>query len=769
MMVRTSFQARIAIVLILLPLVVIGALYFAVQAATNASIRTQAREQLEVGTSVFGQLLDTHARQLRDAVQVLTSDFGFREAVASGDEATIRSALFNHGARINAGVVMMFDMDGKLTASTSAPPSVAQTEQINRQLNRQGQSILMPFDGQIYLLVQATINAPLPIARLVTGFAIDDRFAHELNQLTHLELSIIGSMDGQPDVFVSTLQDLHKITFDGDSGEVMHGDEPFLVQRLVLGSGDGFRVQALLQRSLEQARGSVVALNKQILLIAVAALVASLMGALLLARSLSRPIRHLAGAAERVGQGDYEVPLALDRGDELGNLAKAFQSMQQGIAERERQLAHNALHDPMTGLPNRNLALERLSSAIMADRHIALLYVGIGNFRTVTESCEAGGGDRVMQQLANRLQMALRPSDSLARLHGDEFVLLLDGADVDSAVATADRVQQLSMKPFRIDNVDIALDCHIGIAGYPSDGVTPEELLRRAGIAMQDAGQLPGRIQVYESGRDAVQQRQVQLIRDLRHAAQREELLLHYQPKLDVRNPSRLQAEGLLRWQHPQFGMVSPGEFIPIAERTGSIQILTAWVIEEGVRQLQEWRQRGLMVQLSLNISTDDLIDAELPSRVGQLLAHYQVPASQLIFEITESGVMLNPAVALQVLHGLRDKGIGLSVDDFGTGYSSLAQLKRMPVQELKIDQSFIRDLDDTSEDAVIVRSTIEMSHSLGLKVVAEGVELQRSLDLLDRWQCDSVQGYLISRPLAPQAFEAWMQRPLTSPVSLVH
>lgn len=768
-MVRTSFQARIAIVLILLPLVVIGALYFAVQAATNASIRTQAREQLEVGTSVFGQLLDTHARQLRDAVQVLTSDFGFREAVASGDEATIRSALFNHGARINAGVVMMFDMDGKLTASTSAPPSVAQTEQINRQLNRQGQSILMPFDGQIYLLVQATINAPLPIARLVTGFAIDDRFAHELNQLTHLELSIIGSMDGQPDVFVSTLQDLHKITFDGDSGEVMHGDEPFLVQRLVLGSGDGFRVQALLQRSLEQARGSVVALNKQILLIAVAALVASLMGALLLARSLSRPIRHLAGAAERVGQGDYEVPLALDRGDELGSLAKAFQSMQQGIAERERQLAHNALHDPMTGLPNRNLALERLSSAIMADRHIALLYMGIGNFRTVTESCEAGGGDRVMQQLANRLQMALRPSDSLARLHGDEFVLLLDGADVDSAVATADRVQQLSMKPFRIDNVDIALDCHIGIAGYPSDGVTPEELLRRAGIAMQDAGQLPGRIQVYESGRDAVQQRQVQLIRDLRHAAQREELLLHYQPKLDVRNPSRIQAEGLLRWQHPQFGMVSPGEFIPIAERTGSIQILTAWVIEEGVRQLQEWRQRGLMVQLSLNISTDDLIDAELPSRVGHLLGHYQVPASQLIFEITESGVMLNPAVALQVLHGLRDKGIGLSVDDFGTGYSSLAQLKRMPVQELKIDQSFIRDLDDTSEDAVIVRSTIEMSHSLGLKVVAEGVELQRSLDLLDRWQCDSVQGYLISRPLAPQAFEAWMQRPLTSPVSLVH
>lgn len=768
-MVRTSFQARIASVLILLLLVVIGALYFAVQAATTASIRTQAREQLDVGTSVFGQLLDVHSRQLRDAVQVLTTDFGFREAVASGDEATIRSALFNHGARINAGVVMMFDMDGKLTASTLAPLSTARAEQINTQLGSQGQSFLMPFDGSIYLLVQATVSAPLPIARLVMGFAIDEGFARELNQLTHLELTLTGSMEGQPDVRVSTLDDMPMIAFEGDSGEVLHGGEPFLVQRLVLASGDGFRVQALLQRSLEQARGSVAALNRKILFIAVAALLASLVGALLLARSLSQPIRRLAGAAERVGQGDYEVPLALDRADELGSLAKAFQSMQQGVAERERQLAHNALHDPLTGLPNRNLALERLGSAISAQRHIALLYLGIGNFRTVSESCEAGGTDRVMQQLANRLKAALRPADSLARMVGDEFVLLLEGSDMEGAVATADRVQQLSMKPFRVDNLDIALDCRIGIAAYPADGSTPEELLRRAAIAMQDAGHLAGRIQLYESGRDVAQQRQVQLIRDLRRAAHQDELLLHYQPKLDIRNPGRIQAEGLLRWQHPQFGMVSPGEFIPLAERTGSIQMLTAWVIEEGIRQLQEWRQRGQVVQLSLNISTEDLIDAELPTRVGRLLTHYQIPGSQLIFEITESGVMLNPAVALQVLHGLREKGIGLSVDDFGTGYSSLAQLKRMPVQELKIDQTFIRDLHDTSEDAVIVRSTIEMSHSLGLKVVAEGVELQRSLDLLEHWHCDSVQGYLISRPLAAQAFEAWMQRPLTSPVSLVY
>ena len=221
------------------------------------------------------------------------------------------------------------------------------------------------------------------------------------------------------------------------------------------------------------------------------------------------------------------------------------------------------------------------------------------------------------------------------------------------------------------------------------------------------------------------------------------------------------QAEALLRWQHPTYGMVSPAEFIPLAERTDSIQLLTAWVIGEALRQLQEWATTGLYLQLSVNVSADDLHDLQLADKVSLLLAQYQVPASQLIFEITESAVMQNPEQALLILQQLRALGISLSVDDFGTGYSSLSQLKRMPVQELKIDQSFIRDLDETSEDAVIVRSTIQMSHSLGLKVVAEGVEYERSLRLLERWGCDTAQGYLISRPLPAQAFAAWLGEPL--------
>lgn len=766
-MLRNSFQARIAGVLVMLLLVVIGALYVAVQAATEAAVRSQAREQLDVGSLVFQRLLEIRGRQLHDAVQVLAADFGFKAAVASADTETIRSALANHGARINASAVMMLSLDGNLEISTDRQISGETAQRLSvevMQRQRDGMQIfLMPIADKIYLLVQATVAAPLPIARVMMGFQVDDVFAAELRELAHLDLTLLASQNGVADIWISTLPPAQREQLQGsmaalpDDAVSLIGAESYLNQTLVLASGDGFTVRALLHKSLNQAQQAFAPLDKNILLIALAALTASLGGALLLARSVSQPVQQLAAVAERVRQGDYHVSLELHRSDELGRLATAFKAMQQGIAERERQLAHNALHDALTGLPNRTLALERLGSAITAQRPTALLYLGVANFRAVNESVGPQGGDAALQQLSARLQATLRPGDSVARIIGDEFLLLLEHTDTDGAVGIADKVQQLLLKPLRVGTQDVVMECRIGIASYPVDGNAPQELLRRATIAMQDAAGSASNLQVYQRGRDDAQQRQICLIRDLRHAPAKAELQLHYQPKLDIADGHVRQAEALLRWQHPELGMISPGEFIPLAERSGSITLLTAWVIEEVMRQWREWAERGLHVQVSLNIATEDLIDPQLPARVSELLIKYQVPAEQLIFEITESGVMLNPEIALQVLHGLRECGISLSVDDFGTGYSSLAQLKRMPVQELKIDQSFIRDLDDASEDAVIVRSTIEMSHSLGLKVVAEGVELERSLQLLARWNCDTAQGYLISRPLAAQAFETWM------------
>lgn len=775
-MLRSSFQARIAGVLILLLLVVVGALYVAVKAATNVAVRAQAQEQLNVGSRVFEQLLALRSDQLQQAAQVLAADFGFKDAVASGDVPTIRSALANQGARINASAVFLLGLDGSLQVSTDTDIDAEAVANLGSQLQlprRDGPRLfLLPIGRQIYLLVDASVSAPLPIARLLMGFAVDLEFALQLRELTHLELSVVARRDGTEPIWISTLPNSAQVLLETTGVMPQRVDDDighYLSQHLQLASGPGYQVEALLHRSLGAAEAAFAPLDRRILLISLGAMLASLVGALALARSVSRPVRELADAAQRIGRGDYQQPVALARSDELGLLALAVNDMQRGIAEREQQLAHNSLHDALTGLPNRTLALERLGSAITAGRPIALLYLGVGNFAAINESCGQSGGDLALQQLSRRLQATLRPGDSLARLLGDEFLVLLEHCDGNSAVASADRLHQLLLKPLRIGALDVALDCRMGIAAYPADGDTPDDLLRRARIAMQDAAQQSGRLQLYQQGRDAAQQRKVRLIRDLRHAAGQGQLLLHYQPKLDIRDGRVRQAEALLRWQHPQLGMVSPGEFIPLAERTGSIQLLTAWVIEEVMRQLSEWDGRGVWVQVSLNISSEDLLDTGLPARVGALLVQYRVAPEQLIFEITESGVMLDPERALEVLHGLRGCGIGLSVDDFGTGYSSLAQLKRMPVQELKIDQSFVRELDDNSEDSVIVRSTIEMSHSLGLKVVAEGVELAPSLSLLQRWHCDTAQGYLISRPLAAEAFEAWLAQPYRSPLAKVH
>ncbi|MGF6096049.1 EAL domain-containing protein [Pseudomonas sp. 18175] len=782
MKLRSSFQARVASVLILLLLVVIGALYFSVKAATGDAVRSQAKAQLDVGARVFERLLDVRGRRLADGVQLLAADFGFRDAVASGDSATMRSVLLNHGRRINASDMILLGMDGKVLASTlEAVPegSIFRFDQALRDARRNRQAMLMvPLQGQPHLLVEAPVLAPLPIARVVMGFSMDAAFAEELHGLSNLQVSFLAIDGQQPGELVSTqpalLRDSIIALMRADSGRrgvatTEHLEHSFLSQSLVLASDDQGQVLALLQSPLDAAMQAFVPLDEKILGIALIALLASLIGALLLARGVSRPVQALALAAERIGQGDYQTPVLLERSDELGRLAHAVNSMQSGIAEREHQLAHNALHDRLTGLPNRALAMERLGSAIALQRPVAVIYLGIDNLRAASETAGLDAVDQLLLGISRRLQAALRPGDTLAHLIADEFLLLLDGAGSDEAVGMADQLQQLLLRPQRINGHDLALDCRLGIAAYPADGESAHTLLERAAIAMKDAAQMPGRLQVYEQGRDLAHRRQITLIRDLRHAPNQGQLLLHYQPKLDIRQGHVRQAEALLRWQHPQFGMVSPAEFIPLAERSGSIQLLTQWVIEEGIRQLCEWNRRGLYLQLSLNISADDLLGDELAHRVSALLRRYGLPAEQLLFEITESAVMREPEKALKVLHLLRDCGISLSVDDFGTGYSSLAHLKRLPVQELKIDQSFVRNLDETSEDAVIVRSTIEMSHNLGLKVVAEGVEYAHSLRLLERWQCDTAQGYLISRPLSADAFEAWVALPLSAQTSLVH
>ena len=773
MKLRNSFQARISLFLALLLLLVIGVVYFAVKAVTITVASDQAQEQLKTGTRVFERFMDLRWRRIQYGLNWLTNDSDFREATINGSPSLIEHALQEFEVSLHGSELFVLDLDGNIITSTlkGLPPGqVFPYAKALRLARRNTQTMVIGvLAGRPYMLVQGVVLGPLPVVRVISGMPMDDVFAHELSSLSNLEVSFMTVKQGESGILSSTQPDFMSASIvefvqEHTPGAAVHFSEfhgqRFLGQMLQLansGDPDNGQVMAVLQSPLDQTMQAFNSLDRKFLWISLGALLASLLGALWLARAVSRPVSLLAEAAQRIGRGNYETRVELTRRDELGFLARAINAMQSGIAVREQQLAHNALHDPLTGLPNRALAMERLGSAISARRSVVLIYLGIENYRVINEGFGPEGVELIMRESARVMLDALRERDTAARITSNEFLLLLESTQIDVGVAMADRLYALLKRPLSIDGHEVALEVCMGIAIYPLNGQSAEELINRAAIARRDAAALPGYLQVYQQDRDLAHQRQIQLIRDLRSAASEGQLQLHYQPKMDIRSGHVRQAEALLRWQHPELGMVSPAEFIPLAERTGSMFLLTGWVIEEGIRQLAEWNRKGLHLQLSLNISAEDLHGETLLMTVERLLKRYQLSAEQLIFEITESTAMRDPEHSLSVLEKLRDGGISLSVDDFGTGYSSLAHLKRLPVQELKIDQSFIRNLDETSEDAVIVRSTIEMSHNLGLKVVAEGVEYQHTLELLERWHCDTAQGYLISRPMDAVAFEAWV------------
>ena len=775
MKLRNSFQARISLFLALLLLLVIGVVYFAVKAVTITVASDQAQEQLKTGTRVFERFMDLRWRRIQYGLNWLTNDSDFREATINGSPSRIEHALQEFEVSLHGSELFVLDLDGNIITSTlkGLPPGqVFPYAKALRLARRNTQTMVIGvLAGRPYMLVQGVVLGPLPVVRVISGMPMDDVFAHELSSLSNLEVSFMTVKQGESGILSSTQPDFMSASIvefvqEHTPGAAIHFSEfhgqRFLGQMLQLansGDPDNGQVMAVLQSPLDQTMQAFNSLDRKFLWISLGALLASLLGALWLARAVSRPVSLLAEAAQRIGRGNYETRVELTRRDELGFLARAINAMQSGIAVREQQLAHNALHDPLTGLPNRALAMERLGSAISARRSVVLIYLGIENYRVINEGFGPEGVELIMRESARVMLDALRERDTAARITGNEFLLLLESTQIDVGVAMADRLYALLKRPLSIDGHEVALEVCMGIAIYPLNGQSAEELINRAAIARRDAAALPGYLQVYQQDRDLAHQRHIQLIRDLRSAASEGQLQLHYQPKMDIRSGHVRQAEALLRWQHPELGMVSPAEFIPLAERTGSMFLLTGWVIEEGIRQLAEWNRKGLHLQLSLNISAEDLHGETLLMTVERLLKRYQLSAEQLIFEITESTAMRDPEHSLSVLEKLRDGGISLSVDDFGTGYSSLAHLKRLPVQELKIDQSFIRNLDETSEDAVIVRSTIEMSHNLGLKVVAEGVEYQHTLELLERWHCDTAQGYLISRPMDAVAFEAWTSK----------
>jgi diguanylate cyclase (GGDEF)-like protein/PAS domain S-box-containing protein len=431
------------------------------------------------------------------------------------------------------------------------------------------------------------------------------------------------------------------------------------------------------------------------------------------------------------------------------------------ITERrqaESLLQHQAWHDVLTGLPNRTRLRVELDQcmATQSTDTFALLLIDLDRFKEVNDTIGHPCGDLLLQQVGPRLRAELRERDSIARLGGDEFVVLLRGADSERASAVAARLLIALERPFELDGFGVAIGGSIGIALYPEHGVDADTLLREADIAMYAAKDARSGYTIYAPDTDRHSRERLGLLADLRQAIDRGELLVHYQPQVDVRSGSLTAVEALVRWPHPTRGLLPPDEFIPLAERTRLIQPLSRWILASALQQCATWRAAGLDVPVSVNLSAYDLRDHDLPDLIDAALAKYGVPPERLRIEITESSLMANPSRAREILARLRAQGVQVSIDDFGIGYSSLAYLKNLPVDELKIDRSFVGEMAVDAGSRAIVRAIIDLADVLGLRVVAEGVEDEATLMALAALGCDVAQGFYFARALPPADLAEW-------------
>ncbi|MFC0339079.1 diguanylate cyclase/phosphodiesterase [Kushneria avicenniae] len=768
-----SFRRR----LLLIMLAVLAVAQLGTALATLDTIRrdvlNKGSREIDVALDVTRQLLAERGHHLRDNVAVLASDFGFRAAVATEDTDTLASVLLNHGERAGADMVLLADPQGHiLTGSHQQAGSRIPFETLWQQANVHDSAVgIVLQDGVPYQMVLMPIRAPGLIGWVGMGFMLDAQLARELSALTRLPVSFLVDEEGIDDTqsgFVvgglasaseETLLALRTSLAQGHfiDHSAMEDNTDTLARALPLQRNRSASIWVIIQHGRGDLLAVYHALSWQLLSIFGVMLVLTAIVAALIARSMTRPLLQLVASARRIGRGERLPVINHGRHREIRLLADTLTGMQADIDQREQRLLYNARHDRLTGLANRDSAQQDIARTLEQGQPFTLLRLSIVGFRQINDTFGYLVGDEVLRMLAQRFETLASPFQKAYRLGGDEFLLMLQGESVTSSWMAA--LHERLGRPVEHEGSPIVLTVVIGEVSHPVHGDSAGPLLRCAEIAMDRARHDRSGHVRYESGQDERHQRRLTLARDLGTAVEQDQLAMVYQPQIAADSGEVIGFEALMRWQHPMLGFVPPDEFIALAEQSGRILQLTQWMLRAVCRQIDQWAHQGETVSVAINLSAQDVMDITLPERIHLLLQDYQLGPERLRLEVTESALIQDPVLAQRNLIALREAGLHIAVDDYGTGYSSLSQLKRLPVQELKIDKSFILRLDNDPEDRIIVRSTIDLAYSLGLSVVAEGVETEASRALLTAMECDVLQGYLISRPLPFDQVIGWVRQ----------
>jgi diguanylate cyclase (GGDEF)-like protein len=761
-----TFRNRLLILIIGLVLGAQTVTLFASLARTETLVQDRASDQLAAGSLLARELISSQARQLANAVTVLAADFGLREAVALGDAPTIESAMTNHGARIGAQLMIVLDVDGR-PVSVSGSRSVFDANAAAALVAEAGDTAtdvhFLQLGDTLYQVFVTPLQAPDQIGWVALGFAIDDRFARQISSLIDVDVTLLATDQRGPRVVASTIPTSERDELLAAAPALLAASTPqrigsddaaALASAVRLSRGE-IAVHVALQKPMRAVNAPYTELARMLFAIVFITALAAIALAWFMGRSAMRPIDNLVAGARRISRADYSTPVAAGGGEELERLASTFNAMQSGIAEREARILQFATHDAVTGLPNRRHAEEWITQQIKPNDEatLALLVVRVTNLSALSTTLGATIADEAIRELGARLQRLGGTNPLVARIDGTHLLYAERGLGaVRAEVVAADALTRIGA-PLRLAHIAVqpALVCGVSLA--PEHGRDGAELLRRAEAALELAAARPQHVAIFDPATDQAQRRRLQLGAELPAALAADQLNVVFQPKVAFDRRRIVSAEVLTRWVHPTFGFVPPPEFVEVAEQTGASGLLSRWVLRRALRELAQWRDIGIEIDIAVNLSAADIVDPTLPDYIISELAQHGIAASRLILEITESAFMRDASAASRHMDHLRVAGVRFSIDDFGTGYSSLSQLQKLPVDELKIDRSFIVAADSDTANRAVVRTIIELGHSLGLKVVAEGVETEAHWRWLADIGCDLAQGYLVSKPVPAREF----------------
>lgn len=765
-MARLSLNQSIFRLIVGIVLVTALAILVNVWMAMTDHAANRLERDLKIAQNVLEQVLDNRERQLFNSAEVLAADFGFKQAVATREAATISSALKNHGERISADVMALISMQGETITSTPEdllpPGSFPVPQLIDSVIEYGGAVAMMVINGRLYQVVMLTVDAPTPIAIAMIGFEVDIDLVQQLKKLTQLETSI-SALDGElPLLTLSTLPAGAKASVLPDEKDMIWWfsrlsffSHQYISRQFYLETGSSQAVRITLSEDVNALFSEFGKLLANISLIALASSSFALLFASLFSKKLARPLTRLAGFARQVAMGDYGQSIdSASNSVEFDYLAAALAAMRDNIRDREQKITWQAQHDELTGLFDRHHLGELVDARLQRGEVFQVVAINIFEFRNINDVFGYQNGDICLQALASRLA---NQSGISARLTGGELVWIPDQPlSIDAVQSVIQSLQQ------PVDSGEVVIEPRlvVGVLSCPENASTAEELFRRINIIIDEAAVSRAAMLTYDNAMEERYLKRLAVITELKHTltTAQHEFSLVYQPKLDLGASRVAAAEALLRWNNAALGFVPPDEFIAVAESAGLIEGITRWVMGQVIEDLCRFRALGITLNIAVNLSAKDLMNNQLADTVAGLLAAAGLANDCLSFEITEGDMVNDSEAAIAHLQLFRDRGFGLAIDDFGTGYSSMAYLQQFPVDVIKIDKAFVLHLDDQPGDQKIVKTVLDLAHGFDMSVVAEGVENATSLAMLVQWGCEFAQGYHICRPLPPDQLVAWMK-----------